>query len=170
MKETYKSFETERLFIRPTNILDADFILELMNSPKWLENIGDRNIKSVKDAEDYIENKILPQLKRLGYSNYTIIRKSDQAKIGCCGLYNREGLDRIDIGFAFLPEYEKKGYGYESVSKLKEIALNYFKLPEIVGITIQTNIGSQKLLEKIGLTFKDIIKLPNDEEEVMLYR
>ena len=109
----YKTFETERLIIRPTSEEDAHFIFQLLNSPKWLEYIGDRNIKSIEEAKEYIRKKMTPQLIKLGYSNYTIISKKDQQKIGTCGLYDREGLDGIDIGFAFLPNYEGKGFGFE---------------------------------------------------------
>ena len=104
--ESFKTFETERLFIKPTSQEDAEFIFELLNTPKWIENIGDRNIKSVEMAKDYIASKMHPQLERLGYGNYTLIRKIDGVKIGSCGLYDREGLEGINIGFAFLPEYE----------------------------------------------------------------
>lgn len=82
------TFKTERLIIRPTSIDDAAFINELLNSPKWKQYIGDRNINSVGDASAYIINKMLPQLEKLGYSNNTVIRKSDGKKIGTCGLYN----------------------------------------------------------------------------------
>jgi hypothetical protein len=44
-----------------------------------------------------------PQLKKLGFSSYTVIRKTDNAKVGSSGLYDREGLEGIDLGFAFLP-------------------------------------------------------------------
>ena len=110
----YKTFESERLIIKPTLEEDAAFIFKLFNSPKWLKNIGDRNITSPDMAKDYILTKMQPQLERLGFSNYTLIRKMDHVKIGCCGLYDREGLEGIDIGFAFLPEYEGKGYAYEA--------------------------------------------------------
>ncbi|HKJ49022.1 MAG TPA: hypothetical protein VJ973_08030, partial [Christiangramia sp.] len=73
--KVYKIFETQRLIIRPTSIEDKDFIFELLNSPKWLRFIGDRNIKSSTDAENYIVNRMLPQLEKLGFSNNTIIRK-----------------------------------------------------------------------------------------------
>ena len=96
-------FETERLFIRPTSLEDAPFIFELLNPPKWKKFIGDRNIHSIKDAEAYIENKMLPQLEKLGYTNNTVIRKFDRQKIGSCGLYNREGIEGVDIGFSLLP-------------------------------------------------------------------
>jgi RimJ/RimL family protein N-acetyltransferase len=166
----YKSFETERLIIRPTSVSDSEFIFELLNTPKFLKHIGDRNIKTVENAKDYIKGKMIPQLKRLGYSNYTLIRKIDNQKIGTCGLYDREGLKGIDIGFAFLPEYEKKGFAFESSNRLKEAAFNEFDIKIISAITIKDNVSSQKLLEKLGLKLTGTTKLPNDNEELLLYK
>jgi ribosomal-protein-alanine N-acetyltransferase len=168
--ESMKTFETERIILKPTTKEDAPFILDLFNSPKWIEFIGDRNVKTVKDTEDYIENKMTPQIERLGYGNFTIIRKFDGQKIGACGLYDREGIDGIDIGFALLPSFEKKGYAFESVNKLKEVAFSHFQLKEISGITSKNNKASQDLLTKIGLDFEKNIKLPNDDDEILLYK
>jgi ribosomal-protein-alanine N-acetyltransferase len=164
-----KIFETERLILKPTNIADADFIRILYNSPKWIEFIGDRKLNTVQDAENYIETKMIPQMVSLGFGNYTIIRKSDAEKIGSCGLYDREGVNGIDIGFALLPEFEKQGYAFESVFYLKEIAFTEFKLNQISGITSKKNKSSQDLLMKIGLKFEENIVLPNETEEILLY-
>ncbi len=166
----YKIFETEKLILKPTSEEDAEFIFELLNTPKWIKYIGDRNIKTVENARDYIKTKMLPQLKRLGYSSYTLIRKADNCKIGTCGLYDRDGLEGIDIGFAFLPEYERKGYAFESANKLKNIAFNEFGLTEINAITVKDNIPSQKLLEKLGMKLNGTAKLPNDNEELLVYK
>jgi len=166
----FKVFETERLLLRPTSVTDAEFIMELMNTPKWLENIGDRNVKTIDSAKAYVLNKMMPQLQRLGYSNYTILRKSDDVKIGTCGLFDREGLEGIDIGFAFLPEFEKKGYAFEAANKLKDMAFNEFGIPELNAITAKTNGASQALLKKLGLKQSGILKLPNEDEEVLLYK
>jgi len=168
--QKYKSFETERLIIRPTTVFDSAFILELLNTPKWLKNIGNKNVSSIEDANAYIKTKMLPQLEKLGYSSYTIIRKSDDQPIGLCGLYDREGIDGIDIGFALLPRYEGKGYAFESAGKLLEVAICEFKISPISAIATKENKASQNLLEKLGLTFKKMVILPNDEEELMLYK
>lgn len=168
--DNYKFFETERLFLKPTTKEDAEFILDLLNSPKWLQYIGDRNVKTIDDAEVYINERMLPQLKRLGFSNYTVIRKADGVKIGSCGLYNREGLNGIDIGYALLPQYEKKGYAYESVNKILQAAKDEFNLKEVKAITTKENKGSQKLLDKLGMTFQKIINIPNDNVDLMLYK
>ena len=166
----YKTFETERLIIKPTSEEDAAFIFELFNSPKWLKNIGDRNITSPDMAKDYILTKMQPQLERLGFSNYTLIRKMDHVKIGCCGLYDREGLEGIDIGFAFLPEYEGKGYAFEAADKLKNVAFNELGLHTISAITSKHNVSSQRLLEKLGLALAGTTILPNNDEELLLYK
>lgn len=141
--ERYKTFETERLFVKPTSEVDAAFIYELFNSPKQLINIGDRNITSIDMDKDYILNKIQSQLERLGYSNYTLLRKTDNLKIGCCGLYDREGLEGIDMGFAFLPEQESKGYAFEAADKITKIAFNEFGLHSISAITSKHNISGK---------------------------
>lgn len=142
----YKSFETERLLLKPMSKEDASFLLELLNLPKRIKYIGDRNVYTIKEAETYIKHKMTPQLKKLGSSSYTVIRKTDNAKVGSCGLYDREALEGIDLGFAFLPLYEKMGYAFESANKLKDLAFNQFNLKHISAITTSENKDSQKLL------------------------
>lgn len=170
MSKKYLSFETVRLVIRPTNICDAAFIYELLNSPKWLQYIGDRNIKSIPDAQHYIEEKMLPQLQMLGFSNNTVLLKSSGIKIGTCGLYDREGIDGIDIGFAFLPAFEKKGFAFEASKEILHAAKYEFKLTALSAITLPSNHDSQHLLLKLGFIFTKMIRIPNDAEELMLFQ
>ena len=165
-----RTLKTERLYLRPINEEDAELVFRLFNSPKWLEYIGDRNIKSTRDAEDYIRHKMVAQLEKLGFSSYTMIRKSDSIKLGICGLYDREGIEGIDIGFALLPGYEKMGYAFEAASKILDAAFNAFGLAGISAITVRENIASQKLLEKLGLKLSGTIKLPGEEKELLLYK
>ncbi|MCX2740199.1 GNAT family N-acetyltransferase [Pontibacter anaerobius] len=166
---TYKSFETERLILRPTSHEDAPFIFELLNTPQWLKYIGDRNVTSIKAAEEYIRSRMQPQFERLGYGNYTITRKSDGTKLGTCGLYDREGLNGVDIGYALLPQFAKQGYAFEAASKVLEAASDNFKLDQICAITSKENTASQKLLEKLGLKYIQLVRLPKDDEELLLY-
>jgi ribosomal-protein-alanine N-acetyltransferase len=164
---TLKTFETERLLLIPTTVDDAPLFLELLNMPKWLEFIGDRNVHNLIEAQTYIKTKVLPQYERLSYGNYTVIRKADNEKLGCCGLYDREGLDGVDIGFSFLGKFEGNGYAYEAATCLKNAAFNTFKIPNLGAITMESNIASRKLLEKVGLSFTKNIQL--ESEELMYY-
>ena len=118
---------------------------------------------------EYIAEKMTPQIERSGFGNYVVVRKEDGVKMGACGLYDRKGLEGIDIGFAFLPQYEKMGYAYEAALKIKEAAIEHFGIKRIKAITTKDNLASQKLLEKLDLKFKEFIQLEGDEEELMLY-
>ena len=166
----YRTFETERLIIRPTSKNDAEFIFHLLNTPNWIKYIGDRNVKTAGSAKDYIKNRMTPQLERLGYSCYTVIKKDTNQKIGTCGLYDREGLEGIDIGFAFLPEYERQGFAFEAANRIKEAAFNEFNLEIIRAITTKDNTSSQKLLERLGLKLTGTTQLPNDSKELLVYQ
>ena len=161
--------QTDRLLLTPTSIEDAPLFLALLNTPKWIEFIGDRNVRTIEDAQKYISDRVLPQYERLGYGNYTVSLRTDGTKIGCCGLYDREGLQGVDIGFSYLPSYERKGYGYEAACCVRDAAFNDFGLQTIGAITIEKNVASRGLLEKLGLVFKKKIKLENAAEELLYY-
>lgn len=165
----YKSFETERLLIRPTGVQDAAFLQQLMNTQTWLEHIGDRKINSVAGARTYIRKTILPQLVRLGFSAYTVIRKSDGILLGICGLYDRENLEGIDLGFAFLPEYQRKGYAYEAARRIKQAAREEFGLSTIYALTREENTPSRQLLCKLGMEQGPFIQLNQEDPPTLLY-
>jgi len=57
----------ESLFLREFNLSDASFIVELLNSPGWIEFIGDRNVHSVDDAILYLQNGPLKSYSSTGY-------------------------------------------------------------------------------------------------------
>lgn len=162
-------FETERLLIRPISLEDSDIIFELYNMPKFIKFIGNRHINTIFDAENYIKSKFLPQLEKLGFGNYLIILKEGNIKIGSIGIFEREGLEVVDIGFSVLEKYEGKGYMFEGADKIKSVAMNDFGLKKISAITTKDNFSSQKLIEKLGLQFRNFVILPGETEELMYY-
>ncbi len=161
--------ETERLVICQLSVNDAAFIFELLNSPSWLKFIGDRGVKTIEDAEKYLKNGPVKSYAQNGFGLYLVKLKVSNNPIGMCGLIKRDALEDVDIGFAFLPAYEKRGYGFESASAILAHSRATLGLKRIVGITIAANHSSIHLLEKLGLSFEKKIFLPGDEEELMLY-
>ncbi len=163
------SFETERLQLRYYTAADAPFIYELMNSEGWLNYIGDRDIKSIADAEAYIEEKYLPSYELNGHGAYIVILKETGIAVGSCGLYKRENLEHPDIGFAFLTEYLGKGYGFEASQGVMQHARETLGIRTFLGITLPANIPSIKLLEKLGLKKKGPFFFNDDTEELLLF-
>lgn len=148
---------------------DRDFVFDLYNRPKFIQHIGNRNVNSVEDAEQYILNRFVPQIERLGYGNYLLVTKDTNEKIGAVGIFEREGLDVVDIGYSLLEEFEGKGYAYEGAQKVKSIGMEEFGLSKISAIISKDNLSSQKLIEKLGLKFKKNVTLPGETEELNYY-
>ena len=167
--KTMISFETERLQLRYYTAADAPFIYKLLNSEGWLNYIGDRDIKSIADAEVYIKEKYLLSNEPNRYGAYIVILKETGIAIGSCGLYKRENLEHPDIGFAFLTEYLGKGYGFEASQGVMQHAREALGVSTILGITMHTNISSIKLLEKLGLKKKGPFFFNDAIEELLLF-
>lgn len=164
-----KNYETERLILKPADLEDADFFLELYNLPSFIKHIGDRNLRTKEDAENYISNRFLPQIEKLGFGNYVVIHKELNKKIGAVGVFVREGIDVPDIGFSFFPDFEGKGYAYESAINLMEIVKTEFGIEKLSAMTSDENISSQRLIERLGLQFKKYVIFPDDNEELRYY-
>lgn len=160
--------ETERLILRHVTLDDVAFVFELMNDPSWIRFIGDRGIRTVDDARDYILNGYIKSYKQFGYGLYLTAVKPN-TPIGICGLVNRPTLDDIDIGFAFLPQFTGQGYAYEAARAVLDHAKNDLNIPRIVAITAPDNERSGRLLEKLGLRFEKMIRLAPDGAESRFY-
>lgn len=163
-----KVLETERLLLRQFSTDDADFILRLLNEPSFIQNIGDRGVRTLEDARSYILRVPVASYKKNGFGLYLVVLKETGASIGMCGLIKRETLEDVDIGYAFLPEYWSKGYAVEAAMAVKEYARDGIGLKRLVAITDPVNQASIRVLEKIGLRFEKMIRLSEDDIELKL--
>ena len=164
-----KILETERLILQQASTDDAEFILALLNEPSFIHNIGDRGVRTLDEARDYIINRMVASYENFGFGMYLVILKGTGIPTGLCGLVKRDGLDDVDIGYAFLPQYWSKGYATESALAVKEYAKDTVGLERLVGITAPKNQGSIQVLEKIGLEFEKMVRLSEDDIELKLY-
>ena len=161
--------ETERLRLRWLSTDDAPFILELVNDPAWLRFIGDRGVRTLADARSYILNGPVAMYRRVGFGLYLVELRQNAQPIGMCGLIQRAGLADIDIGFAFLPAFYGQGYAYEAASATLHYAQETLGLARVVAITAPDNQRSIRLLTKLGLSFEELLRLSEDQPEVMLF-
>lgn len=164
------ALETDRLLLQPFTLDDAPFILELLNTPAWLTYIGYRGVHTLQDARQYLLQGPIYNYEHLGFGPYRVTLKNTELPIGMCGLFKREGLDEIDIGFAFLPDYIGKGYGYESARAVMTYARHELGATHIVGICDPANQPSIQLLQKLGLRYERTIRLPLISTDSLLFR
>lgn len=161
--------QTDRLHLCHLSTSDAPFIVELLNTPSWLAFIGDRGVKTLDDARDYILNGPIASYNRFGFGLYLVKLAENQVPIGLCGLLKRETLEDIDIGFAFMPDYTRQGYGYEAASAVMTYARETLNLKRIVAITAPANQSSINLLERLGLRYETTITLAGATNESLLF-
>jgi RimJ/RimL family protein N-acetyltransferase len=160
---------TERLDLRQLEACDAPFMLELLNDPSFIANIGDRGVRNVDDATRFIQERMIPSYARYGYGLYLVELRATGAAMGICGLVRRDYLDDPDIGFAFLPSFRGDGYAHESATAVRAHAFEALRLPRLLAITSSHNTRSMHLLEKIGLRFERMITPPGEATEIRVY-
>jgi len=164
-----KILETERLVLRQLTPDDAEFILELLNDPSFIRNIGDRNVRTIEDACSYILNGPVASYAKNGFGLYLVLLKETQEPIGMCGLIKRDGLEDVDIGYALRPRYWCRGYAVEAAQATKEYAREMIGLKRIVAIVDPVNAGSIRVLEKIGLHYETMVRLSADDIDLKLF-
>lgn len=164
-----QTINTERLLIRPLAANDADFIVELLNDPSFIQNIGDRNVRTMEDAEKYILNGHVASYEKNGFGLCLVVLKETGESIGMCGLIQRDQLDDVDLGYAYLPRFWGKGYAVEAAKATLEFGWQTVGLKRIVAITDPSNTPSNRVLEKLGFAFEKMVKIAADDIDLNLY-
>jgi len=163
------SLETDRLIVRPITLDDAPFILTLLNEPSFLRYIGDKQVRNLEDARQYILNGPVASYERHGFGLCLMELRESHTPVGMCGILKREELPDPDIGFALLPDFCSKGLAFEAATAVLKEARERLKLDRVLAITSLDNNASINLLERLGFTFEREIKLAADREPVKLF-
>ncbi len=162
-------FATERLILRELGVDDASFMLALLNDESFLRNIGDRGVRTLDQARQYIVDGAMASYRQHGFGLWAVRLVDDPACIGICGLIRRDTLEDVDIGYALLPEWRGQGYALEASRACMALARQRFGLHRIVAIAALDNLASARLLEKIGLRFERLIRFSDTAEELRLF-
>jgi RimJ/RimL family protein N-acetyltransferase len=160
--------DTPRLTLRRLQDTDAAFVLELLNQPSFIQFIGDRNVRTLDAARDYIDNNPLRSYAAHGYGLLLTQLKTDTTPIGMCGLVKREYFPDPDIGFAFLPAYWSQGFALEAATAVIDRAFATQAMHRILAIVQPDNAASIKLLGKLGFTGGRFFKSATTEPELLL--
>lgn len=141
---------TQRLTLQLIQPEDNLFVLEILNSPGWIQFIGDRKVRNSDDAAAYID-KIMstPDLY------YWVAKITDtQQPIGIISYIKRNYLDDYDLGFALLPQFQSQGYAFEAANSILQAAKNNDPSAKILATLLPTNTSSINLLTRLGFHFE----------------
>ena len=161
--------ESERLTLRQLTPADAAFMLQHLNEPSFIQNIGDKGVRTLEDARNHILTGPMEMYRRHGFGLYRVDMKDTGTPIGTCGLLKRDTLEDVDIGYAFLPQYWSKGYAFEAAKAVMAYGKDTLGIERIVAIVSPHNEGSINVLQKIGLKFEKLMRLTPESNEVKLF-
>lgn len=166
---TLPEIETPRLALRRFVFDDAPFVVELLNQPSFIKNIGDRGVRNVDDAQRYLRDGPMAMYDKHGFGLWLASRRSDGVPVGMCGLLKRDILPDVDIGYAYLPAYWGQGFALEAARATLEHGARKFGLKRVIGVVSDHNDASIRVLEKLGMRFERMYPMHEDEPEVRLY-
>ncbi|MEO7966229.1 MAG: GNAT family N-acetyltransferase [Gemmatimonadaceae bacterium] len=153
------AIETPRLVLRRLTEEDAPFINVLLNQPSFIENIGDRGVRSTDDAVNYLRQGPMASYARHGFGLLLTSLRADGTPIGICGILKRDTLEDPDIGYALIPEFWGAGYAREAAEAVIDEARRLFNFRRIVATTSLDNVSSIRVLEKMGFRFDGVIRM-----------
>ncbi len=156
--------ETDRLVLRDLKIGDEPFILELLTSRGFKENIGERGVTDLDGARRYIE-RALAGYDINGFGLWRVEIKATREIVGLCGLVKRDGLEHPDVGYAYLERFWGRGFASEAAGATLAYGRTAAGLPTIVAITTSGNLSSIAVLKKIGMKDAGMIRLPGYDHD-----
>lgn len=144
---------TERLFLRPFSSEDAKDIFELNSDLEVMKYTGDQPFGSITEARKFI----------LSYNHYekwnrgrlSVFLKESHTFIGWCGLKFHVETGETDLGYRFRKEFWGKGYGTEAAGICIKDGFSRLHLQRIYAEAYSENIGSIRIMEKIGMNFHE---------------
>ncbi len=161
--------ETERLALRLLNDDDAPMIMSLLNEPSFIQNIGDKKVRDIEGALNYIHSGPLAMQNQFGFSLYCCQLKTTGETIGISGLIKRPEIEFPEVGFAFFQQYCGQGFGFESASVVMKYAHEKLNFQKLHAICNSDNVASIALLKKLAFRYLNDIVLPNNDNTIKLF-
>jgi RimJ/RimL family protein N-acetyltransferase len=157
--------QTERLVLSEVAEDDWAFMLELLNSPGFLLNIGDRGVRTEDEARAYIRDRVRGSYQANGFGMWLVLEKASGVPVGLAGLVKRDGLEDPDVGYAFAEPAWGRGYAQESAAAVMRHAREKLGIGRLAAITALDNHASMAVLRKVGFREQGVIRLPGVETD-----
>ena len=147
--------ETERLYLREMNQSDFESLCKILQDEDTM--YAYEGAFNVDEVQEWLDRQIL-RYQEWNFGLWAVILKETNQMIGQCGLTMQPWKDEnvLEIGYLFERSYWHKGYAIEAAKACKKYAFEILKADEVCSIIRDTNIASQKVAIRNGMTIKDV--------------
>ena len=147
---TVPTLETERLILRPLSIEDLDTVYTRWASDPRVNKYMIYSLwKSREDGREWLETMYQDVDKK----DFGFVDKATGELIGSGGIYYHADIGVWSIGYNLSYDYWNRGLVTEAIKRIIDWARENFTVPVVAGTFAVGNIGSQRVMEKLGMTF-----------------
>jgi RimJ/RimL family protein N-acetyltransferase len=149
--------ETERLVLRKVTENDAALQHRALNTPAVMAHLG--GVKELHEIEAK-HAKTMALHARDGFGFMMMIEKASGELVGHAGIkrVDNEHAPNIgdhEIGWLLREDRWRRGYAYEAMRAVIDWAFGPIGAPHVVALTSEANIGSWRLMEKLGMVRRE---------------
>ena len=152
-----QSFETDRLRFRPFVEADAVGMFALDSDAavhRYLSGFGGLVTEPAQSSKTIAF--IQAQYHTNGIGRWAVLLRATDEFMGWAGLKLEAGPvngqhDFYDLGYRLLPRFWGQGYGFEAAQAWLKYGFDTLALSRICAQADVENIGSRRILEKIGM-------------------
>jgi RimJ/RimL family protein N-acetyltransferase len=152
--------QTERLVIRTFEDRDADAWIAMLSEPEVRRFLPSDPAPTIETFERAIESRHGME-REIGYAMWAVDDASTSSFMGQCGLRPANSMDEnagseIDLAYHFASASWGKGYATEAATAVLAHGLGPVGLGSIMAVVVPENVGSWRVMEKIGMRYEGI--------------
>lgn len=161
VRQCFPRLETDRLILRKVEKQDQTSLYDCITNPmikKYIQ-ISPNTMMFAARLYRYFEqsNHTLTSV------HFALTLKSDGQLIGLCSLQHwNESLQRASIGYMLSPTHWNRGIATEAVQAVMSFGFNELGLHEIQGLCDESNVASQRVMQKCGMRLEEGIVRRSD--------
>lgn len=151
-------FETERLLLRRLTPEDAGDYFSFASSPIVTAQTTWDIHRTIDDSKNYI-HKVLRRYENREEYHWGIVYKATSRIIGRTGLIRIDpDHNKAELGYVISDAYWNQGITTEATFQVVKYAFEELGFNRIEARCNAGNIGSYRVMEKLGLTFEGILR------------
>jgi ribosomal-protein-alanine N-acetyltransferase len=144
--------QTERLLLRGFTPADEAPLHAIVSKPQVLRYFPRTDPWPLERVQRWMASQPTHWVEH-GFGWFAVEERASGRLMGWCGLRTLEESGEVEVLYLYDEPFWGQGYGTEAAQRCVQDGLTHYQLPEIIGLTLIGNIGSQRVLEKAGLHF-----------------
>jgi ribosomal-protein-alanine N-acetyltransferase len=158
--------ETPRLVLRPWTLDDVHDAFAIYSDPEVLHFLSRQPHQNIEETRTLLAGRPMAHEALHGFTLWATVEKATSRVVGTCGLKFLDGGMDIEVGYHFARAVWGRGYATEAAAACVRHGFDRLGLQRILGVVDPLNFASQRVLEKIGLTYQGMGRYYNGDVRV----